>query len=191
MPELTRNALIAAGLCLALSGCDRDSAEPAQDSPELSDAKPALAGTIDDSHAGELLPTLEVRQANGTVLNLGASQGEPLLVNLWATWCAPCIVEMPMLDELAQDMNGKLRVLTVSQDLQGAEAVEPFFAERNFAMLEPWLDPDTTLSTAIGGDVMPTTVLYDASGREMWRVVGDYDWSSAEAREAIATALTE
>lgn len=130
------------------------------------------------------MPAVNLIDPSGQELNMGALQGRPVLLNLWATWCAPCIVEMPLLDELAGDYEEVLQVLTVSQDLQGAARVEPFFAERDFAHLEPWMDTELELSAALS-DVLPTTVLYDAAGQEVWRVVGDYDWSSEEARAAI------
>jgi hypothetical protein len=97
---------------------------------------------------------------------------------------------MPLLDTLAGENEGKLRVVTVSQDLKGAEEVEPFFVEKKFAHLEPWLDPDTELSFAFAdsGGVLPTTVLYGANGKELWRVVGGYDWSSPEAAALVAEA---
>ena len=118
-------------------------------------------------------------------------QGTPVLLNLWATWCAPCVKEMPLLDDLASEYDGRLRVVTASQDMQGAEKVAPFFAEKGYARLEPWMDPENELSFAIGGGVMPTTVLYDGAGQEIWRVQGDYDWSSEDARAAIDAAIAE
>ncbi|WP_234026978.1 TlpA disulfide reductase family protein [Erythrobacter sp. HKB08] len=148
-----------------------------------------MSGTIDRSRAGELMPAELVRDPAGRELNLGALQGQPVLVNLWATWCAPCVVEMPILDDLAAEYDGALRVVTVSQDMQGAEKVVPFFEKNGYEMLEPWLDPDNKLGFALGDGVLPVTILYDASGREVWRVSGEYDWAGAEAREAIAEVV--
>ncbi len=193
--SFTPNALskvgLAAGLCLALAACDREAPDSAQEQGALADKKQSLSGTIDTSKAGALLPAVNVLDPSGKQLNLGALQGQPVLVNLWATWCAPCVVEMPMLDDLADAMGDDLRVITVSQDLKGAEKVEPFFARMQFRNLEPWLDPDNELGFALGGGVLPTTVLYDSSGQEIWRVVGEYDWSSPEMQEAIAAAISE
>ncbi|MBO6768038.1 MAG: TlpA family protein disulfide reductase [Erythrobacter sp.] len=174
-------------LGLAVAGCDRGAPDAAQESS----ASPAPTGRIDTSEAGALMPAANVTDPQGRVLNLGALQGTPVLVNLWATWCAPCVKEMPLLDDLAGDYEGRLRVLAISQDMQGAEKVEPFFAQAGYAMLEPWMDPQNELGFAIGGGVMPTTVLYDAIGQEVWRVQGDYDWSSEEARAAIDAAIAE
>jgi thiol-disulfide isomerase/thioredoxin len=111
-----------------------------------------------------------------------------VLVNLWATWCVPCITEMPMLDELAGELGDTVEVLTVSEDFQGAEKVVPFFAEKKFANLPQWMDQPNALPPAFGVNSLPVTVLYDAEGKEVWRVVGGFDWSSAEARELIAEA---
>ncbi|WP_435202744.1 TlpA family protein disulfide reductase [Qipengyuania sp. 902] len=185
-PELSRLSLtVAFTLGLLVAGCDRGAPDTAQEST----ATPAPTGEIDRSQAGTLMPASNVRDLQGDVLNMGALQGTPVLVNLWATWCAPCVKEMPLLDELAVDYEGSLRVLTVSQDMQGAEKVGPFFAERDFAMLGSWMDPEGELGFAIGGGVMPTTVFYDAMGQEIWRVSGDYDWSSEDARAAIDEAI--
>ncbi|MCF8882351.1 TlpA family protein disulfide reductase [Erythrobacter sp. SN021] len=178
---------LAITLGLAVAGCDRGASDATQEST----ASSAPTGRIDASEAGTLMPAANVTDTDGRVLNLGALQGMPVLVNLWATWCAPCVKEMPLLDELASEYEGRLRVLTVSQDMQGADKVEPFFAQGDFAMLEPWMDPQNELGFAIGGGMMPTTVLYDSLGREVWRVQGDYDWSSEEARAAIDAAIAE
>ena len=172
-------------LGLAVAGCDRGAPDAAQGSSATS----APTGQIDSAQAGTLMPALNVSDPSGRNLNLGALQGTPVLVNLWATWCAPCVKEMPLLDTLAADYAGRLRVLTVSQDMQGAEKVEPFFAQADFALLEPWMDPGNELGFAIGGGMMPTTVFYDATGKEVWRVLGDYDWGSKDARAAIDAAI--
>jgi thiol-disulfide isomerase/thioredoxin len=180
-----------AGFSLALSGCDRGAKDPAQEQAELAGQKTSLLGEIDTAYAGELMPAINVTDPDGKILNLGALQGQPVLLNLWATWCAPCKIEMPMLNDLAGANGDALRVVSVSQELSTAEQVTAFFAEKKLDQLHPWLDPEGKLSAALGVNVLPTTVLYDASGQEVWRVVGDYDWSSAETQEAISAALTE
>ncbi len=136
------------------------------------------------------MPAIAISDPGGRQLNTAALQNAPVLLNLWATWCAPCVEEMPMLDALASDYGDRLRVLTVSQDLQGADKVPAFFAKNDFANLEPWLDPDNSLSFHYGANtVLPMTVLYDAQGMEIWRMVGGYDWSAPEARGLIDEAL--
>ena len=115
---------------------------------------------------------------------LASLRGKPVLLNLWATWCAPCVVEMPLLDKLAAEQAGKLTVLTVSEDLK-PELVAPFFAQKGFKALPQWVDPNNKIAGTFGGAALPLTILYDMDGKEVWRVMGGYDWSSAEARKAI------
>ncbi len=149
------------------------------------------SGEILRTKAGEAIPTLTLTDPDGKTLNL-ATVGQPVLLNLWATWCAPCKVEMPLLDRLAGEMNGEVRVITVSQDMQGAEKVVPYFKQQGFANLEPWLDEKAELGVTLAeGGVLPTTILYDASGKEVFRVAGDYAWDSEEAIAQIREALAE
>jgi thiol-disulfide isomerase/thioredoxin len=170
-----------------LAGCSKEDPAP----PQEQAVGQTLTGKIDRSHAGDLLPAATLTDPAGKTLNTGALSGKPILLNLWATWCAPCVKEMPTLDALAGEYDGKLRVLTASQDLEGAAKVVPFFADKKFAHLEPWLDRENTLSTALGGDgVLPTTVLYDAGGQEVARVVGGFDWESPEAKALVDEAIT-
>jgi thiol-disulfide isomerase/thioredoxin len=175
---------------LVVAGCDRQSTQDAQQDVAAADQNAAqLSGTIDRSFAGNELPDVELTDPSGATLSLASLRGEPVLINLWATWCAPCVVEMPMLDTLAGETEGSLRVITVSQDMQGADVVAPFFAERDLGRLPQWIDPRNDLVFAYGGASLPLTVLYDAEGREVWRMLGGYHWDSAEARELVNEAI--
>ena len=139
--------------------------------------------------AGRPIPALQLADPSGKMLDLGAQDG-PVLLNLWATWCAPCVKEMPQLDALAGELEGEVRVITVSQDVRGAEVVTPFFAKGGYARLEPWLDPETQLSAQFTPEgALPLTILFDASGKEVLRVAGGYDWSSPEAAKLVRDAL--
>ena len=134
------------------------------------------------------MPALTLADAAGRTLELATLSGTPVLVNLWATWCAPCIVELPMLDRVAGDTKGRLRVRTVSQDMRQTEKVAPFLTERGLKHLEPWLDPRSDLTFALGAQTLPTTILYDAAGKEVWRYVGAADWTGPEAARLLAEA---
>lgn len=123
----------------------------------------------------------------GKKITLAAFRGQPTLVNLWATWCAPCIKEMPSLDAAADAMKGKVRVVAISQDMQ-REKVAPFFAERKLANLAPYVDPDLGLSLSYRVN-LPTTIMLDAEGRELWRVSGAMEWNGAEAKALMAEAV--
>jgi thiol-disulfide isomerase/thioredoxin len=111
-----------------------------------------------------------------------------LLVNLWATWCAPCVKEMPTLDSLAAREDGGLQVLAISQDGEAREKVERFFADQRFSALEAYLDPKMEMMPELAVDTLPTTILYDPDGKEVWRMVGIADWESQESAALIAEA---
>jgi len=185
--NLRFSSIILCGLSAGLlAACDTQEEPEAQAVP----AEETLAGTQDATFVGEDMPAVTLIDPAGTTLNLAETTGTPVLLNLWATWCAPCVVEMPLLDKLAGELAGKVRVITVSEDLQGAETVVPFFEARDFQHLPQWMDTKGDLAVAFGGGaVLPLTILYDAEGREIWRVIGGYDWGSAEAREKVLAGI--
>lgn len=193
MSSLIRPVLFTT-LLFTLAACDRDSSQTEQDvaakgqTATIADKK-ELVGKLDISKRGTPALDDSFQNPKGETTKLGDFKGKPLLVNIWATWCAPCIVEMPMLDELAAREKDRLTVLVVSQDLQGMEKVGPFFEKSNFAELEPYLDPDNKLSFGFGTGVMPTTVLFDADGKEVWRVIGAMDWHGAKAAALMEETL--
>ena len=76
-------------------------------------------------------------------------------------------------------------MVTISQDMGDPAEVATFFEENGLANLPQWIDPQLSLGEAIGAATLPTTVLYDSTGQEVWRVTGDFDWASEEARAAI------
>jgi thiol-disulfide isomerase/thioredoxin len=173
---------------LLLAGCDRAGEAPAQPGAAAESAK-AATGVVERKFAGTPLPAMQFSNAAGETLDLAAQDG-PVLINLWATWCAPCVKEMPQLDALAAELEGEVRVITVSQDIRGAEVVGPFFAQKGFQRLEPWLDPETALSAQFTPEgALPLTILFDARGREVLRVAGGYEWDSPEAAALIRDAL--
>jgi thiol-disulfide isomerase/thioredoxin len=146
------------------------------------------AGILDRSHQGEAASDLQFIDPAGKPVTIAAFAGKPVLLNLWATWCAPCVAEMPTLDELAARLDGKLIVLAVSQDLEGAAKVDPFFKNAQFRQLQPYRDPQAALSIAYQSN-LPTTILYDANGREIWRMLGGQNWASDTATALVDEAL--
>ncbi len=127
----------------------------------------------------------------GKPVTLESFRGRPLLVNLWATWCGPCVKEMPALDRLAARTKGQLQVLTVNQDAkkQAVDPVPDWWAKAHLTNLQLYRDPDNNLGFAFGGGVLPTTILYDAAGREVWRIAGGMDWDGATAASALKPVM--
>ena len=178
---------------LALIGCDRQKAgAPQGGAPETANATAAVpsypTGRLDRSHAGTAAPNTSFEDPRGRPVNLSAFRGRPLLVNLWATWCGPCVVEMPSLDRLAAREGESLQVLAVSQDMGGRQKVADFFAARRFRRLEPYLDGEMGIMAALGIDTLPTTILYDSEGREVWRMTGMAEWEGERAARLLTEA---
>src|SRR3546814_9025952 len=115
--------IIAALLTLALAGCDKGK----QDQPQ----EQASIARIDRSLAGQEAPATPFLGPQDQPVTLAAFRGKPLIVNLWATWCAPCLTEMPSLDRLAGQLGGKAPLIVLSVDLEGRKAVTPYFQKRS------------------------------------------------------------
>jgi len=130
--------------------------------------------------------------AEGATVRIADFQGEVLVVNLWATWCAPCKIEMPTLAALQTAYEGRpVRVMAISIDRPGeTEAAKAFIAEN--APLDFYQDSSLELPYAFDPYVVgfPTTVVYDRSGMERARLVGEADWSTAEAKAVVDHLLT-
>ena len=191
---LTRLILGLAVVMPMLGGCDRQSGQSAQpqastassNSPASQSAEP-LPG-IDRSHKGTPLPDLTFRDAGGHSLHLAAQTGQPLLINLWATWCAPCVAELPTLDHLAAARGGTLKVITLSQDMGGGADVAAFLAAKHLTHLPPWLDPQSAAAASYGLATLPASIYYDAQGHELWRWTGGNDWTSPAAGRLLGEA---
>ena len=179
-------------LLLVLAGCDRQTAAPAQPNtsvaadevaPDEVTAAPKPVEKLDRSHKGDVASDMPFDGPDGKPVTLADFRGKPVLLNLWATWCAPCVAELPTLDALAK--SGKVRVIAVSQD-QDVAKVRPFLDRRRLS-LTPYTDGEMGLSLAKQAN-LPTTFLYDAAGREVWRMSGGFAWDEAEAAKLIAEA---
>ena len=178
-------------LALLVPGCSKQQQETGNDAEPVAQAGPMQG--IDRSKKGTPAPDAVFNDPDGGGISLADFRGNPVLVNLWATWCAPCVKELPTLDRLAQrhERDGQFAVLTVSQDMGPQPSVAAFLAKLKLTRLGSFHDPKMALSGALNAEVLPTSVLYDAQGREVWRYVGDFDWSGAEAAKLLAEGGVE
>ena len=195
-PAVSARSAIACLLALAAAACDRQSPVPRQAEGSGVAAGPAAAPApvaaplavapalgLDRSHAGEAAPAIVFKDARGVPVGLASFRGRPVLVNLWATWCAPCVAELPTLERAA----AQVRVVAISQDMQDGDAVPHFLEAHGAPGLVPYRDDAMAFSLGYGAS-LPMTLLFDPRGREVWRWHGGNDWGAAPAKALIAEA---
>lgn len=131
-------------------------------------------------------PAFNLTDADGNATTLASYSGKLLLVNLWATWCGPCVKEMPTLDALQQEMgSARFTVLPISLDRGGRRQVEAFFAKNGITHLPMVFDPTGSSMAALTVRGLPTTLLIDGKGREIGRLEGDANWSHPATKALI------
>jgi thiol-disulfide isomerase/thioredoxin len=178
--------LIVLGFAVLAAGCDRQSSDKAQ--PQAAASTAQAEGTLDRSHKGSALPEVTVTDPSGKELKMASLKGKPTLINLWATWCAPCIAELPTLNRISNRADMNLQVVTISQDLGDAAKVQTFLDQKGFAQLPAWIDAKGDLAMHYGAQTLPVTIYYDAQGKELWRYTGGKEWDSAGAAALLAEA---
>ncbi len=124
---------------------------------------------------------------NGNSHSLNDYKGKVLVVNLWATWCPPCIREMPSLGRLANNYkNGDLKVIAISADKKADTAkAQEKLKELSGGVLEFYHDPDMGLPSELKVTGFPTTIIYDQNGKEVARLMSTTEWDSVDARSLL------
>jgi thiol-disulfide isomerase/thioredoxin len=121
--------------------------------------------------------------------SLADMRGKYVLLNFWATWCAPCREEMPALDRLQGELAGdRFAVVTVATGRNAVPAIQRFFEEQAVTNLPIWRDPKQEFARTMGVLGLPVTVLIDPEGREIGRLTGPAAWDGPDAK-ALMTAL--
>ncbi len=112
--------------------------------------------------------------------------GTGLVINLWATWCVPCVAELPALAALAARVQpAGILVIPASSDRGGAPVVVTYYRKHGIEGLPVWLDPKGAAARAWGARGIPTTLIVDRQGRERGRLEGAVDWASEAAVAAV------
>ncbi|MBT3068380.1 TlpA family protein disulfide reductase [Rhodoferax sp. U11-2br] len=144
----------------------------------------ASAATPGEVPVGSVLREASLRGLNGPNRQLSAFRGRPLIINVWASWCPPCIAEMDSLERLAwSDTGQQFLVIGISTDdyPQAAKG----FLRKSQATLNHFIDERLILENMLGANRLPLTVLVDAKGRVLHKVVGARDWNSPESVKLI------
>lgn len=134
-------------------------------------------------------PSAIYKAPDGAEMQLSDYKGKVVLLNVWATWCPPCVAEMPSLDRLEAKMGGEdFAVIPISLDRRVTD-IPPFYKEAGLDTLPIWHDDSFGLNGALALPGLPTSIFYDRSGREIARIPGEVKWDSDEALALVAYLL--
>lgn len=133
------------------------------------------------SNPPKILPSISFETSDGMPTTLDRFKGKFVLLNIWATWCAPCRYEMPTLDRLQAKLGSeKFVVVALSIDRAGQKPVRKFFSETDVKNLEIYIDRSMQAMRSLSAVVLPTTLLIGPEGREIGRLLGPAEWDSPE-----------
>ena len=149
---------------------------------------PLVRSQVAERHAvrvGDEAPNFRLRDLDGNLTSLSQFRGKVVLLNFWATWCGPCRVEMPAMEQLYRAFpRREFQILAVSTDAQGAAVTRPF--QQKTGLTFPILhDTDMQIGLTYGARSLPMTLMVDRQGVVRQKIFGARDWDSPEARELI------
>jgi thiol-disulfide isomerase/thioredoxin len=136
------------------------------------------------------MPALAFTDQDGHPVTLETFKGKVVVLDFWASWCGPCRIEFPLLDQLQERVADKgLAVVAVSLDRGGRPVVDRFYDEMHVAHLAKFLDPSSASASALGLRGLPTTLVIDRQGREVARIEGIAAWNGPEIGKILDDLL--
>ncbi len=158
--------------------------------PQAAERLPDLAQALSRRQPPVAPPAIVFTDASGQPHSLENFRGRGMVVNLWATWCLPCVTEMAALEALSQTLAPfDIAVLPLSSDRGGIPRIAAFYRDRGLTALPMLLDPGGAAGQAFGARGIPTTLLIDRQGREAARVEGAADWSTPDAAALVRNLI--
>ena len=194
VPSVIVAVIIIAVAVVASGGKQADAPQESQKAPEAEKS----AADLNKSSAADFVWHETPQPVAATVFKDGADadqtlaafKGKVLVVNFWATWCAPCVKEMPMLDSLEAKLGGdSFQVVTISQDREGAKVAKPFSEKNGWKNLALYVEPLGKFSRDAQLRGLPTSLIVNKAGLEVARVEGEVDWNSPEIEKLIRDLL--
>jgi len=157
--------------------------------------KPPLSGSVAKLELKDpraVIPTFAFKNLDGSDASYDAFKGKVVLINFWATWCVPCVKEMPSLNKLATTIGkDKFAVVALSLDGPTRAKVAPFIRDKELGALDVYLDDKRSAYGKLDILVLPTSILVDKQGREVGRLAGDAEWDTPEAIALIRHLINE
>jgi thiol-disulfide isomerase/thioredoxin len=165
--------------------------------PSFARAAESGTGMPDRSKLGEFVPSAQpvpapavsLTEPGGATVDLADFKGKLVLVNFWATWCEPCLREMPSIERLQSRLGDRIAVLAVSEDRGGSKAVDPFVEKLGLKSVKIYVDPKSAVGRAFEVKGLPTSVLIDGDGKVVGRVEGAAEWDSPKIMAVIRPFL--
>jgi thiol-disulfide isomerase/thioredoxin len=189
VPILTRFAPgrlvhLSAFVAIALWGATAGAAEP----PKFA----GISGDFSPIDPPEQIAAPNFQDKMGQPVSLDSFKGKVVVLNFWATWCPPCVAEMPALDKLQADMGGKdFTVVAVSTDREGIKKSAPFYRRAGIKNLTLYNDTRGGMLDAFKAKALPVTIVLDREGRMIGRIEGAAQWDSPQAKALIEHYLKE
>jgi thiol-disulfide isomerase/thioredoxin len=134
-------------------------------------------------------PSISFVDLAGNTVSLSEFTGKIVLVNLWATWCEPCLREMPSLERVQSRLGNKIAVVAISEDHGGSKTVEPFIDKLGLRSVKIYLDPRGAMERAFKVQGLPTSFLIDREGRILGRVEGAAEWDAPKLLAVLKSFL--
>ena len=140
---------------------------------------------------GEPVPSISVTTSEGSILKLDSLKGKVVIINFWATWCPPCVAEMPDLNKLYQLYHKKgLEIVAIANPRDSIERVEAFFKSRGIKF-NYYIDTDFSAARTFGVRALPTSIIVGRDGIIRNIIIGGRPWTSASSREYFEKLLKE
>ena len=134
-------------------------------------------------------PTISLVDLAGNTVSLSEFAGRFVLINFWATWCEPCLREMPSLERMQSRLGDKITVVAISEDRGGSKTVEPFINKLGLKSFKTYLDPKSDAGRAFKVVGLPTSFLIDREGRVLGRIEGAAEWDSPKLLGVLKSFL--
>ncbi len=165
---------------------------PAPVAAEIAEAFSAEFSRMSAATEPDRLPDVPFYGVDGAEYKMSDFKGQPVLVNFWATWCAPCVVELPSLQKLADHYEGRLKLVGIALELQpDPSKIKSFLEKREVGDFAAYYDKNSAFMEKLALKGLPTSFLIGSDGLILYRFEGDADWASGKSKAFFDHLLSQ